>query len=100
VSTTSTVLIVVVIGAVVYALFSKAERTLTSVNRSNKQTYTAGTAASSVITNVAPALGTFLGQLVESFITGDDDVDVYDLSRSSNYTDDSYAEATFDEGYV
>jgi len=99
VSTTSTVLIVVVIGAVIYMLFSKAERTLTSVNRSNKQTYTAGTAASSVITNVAPALGSFLGKLVESF-TGDDDDGGYDRSGSSNYTDDSYAEATFDEGYV
>jgi flagellar basal body-associated protein FliL len=93
-TTTSTILVVVVVGVVIYMLFSKAEKTIAGANRSIKQTYTTGTAAASVVTNLAPALGKFLGNLL------DDSDGPYDRSGSANYTDDSFAEASFDEGYT
>jgi hypothetical protein len=58
------ILWIVVAAAAVWFLLRKTESTVKRVNQSVAQTYTAGTAASSVITSVAPALGSFLSNLV------------------------------------
>jgi hypothetical protein len=66
----SKVLWVVVGAVVVWLLLRKTESTVKNINTSNRQTYTAGTAASSLATNLAPALGTFLGKLANSYGSG------------------------------
>jgi len=65
-SSNTLILVLVAVGVVAWMLFSKAERTVRSVNTSNKETYTTGTAVSSVVTNLAPALGQFVSGLFSS----------------------------------
>jgi hypothetical protein len=54
---------VVVVAIVVWFLFNKAQSTVANVNKNIKGTYTTGTSVNAVVTNVAPALGSFLSSL-------------------------------------
>lgn len=56
----TTILVVVVIGLVLFLLLNKATAAAKAVNASVKQTYTPSTAVSAVATSLAPALGQFL----------------------------------------
>lgn len=62
----NTILIVVVIGLVLFLLVSKVSSSIAAVNKSVKDTYTPGTAASAAITSLGPALGKFASSLFDS----------------------------------
>lgn len=62
-SSNTMIIVLIAVAVVAWMLFSKAERTVKSVNTSNKETYTTGTAVSAAVTNLAPALGQFLSGL-------------------------------------
>lgn len=64
---TSTILVLVLVAALAWFLFNKAEKTVTGINKSVKQTYSAAGTAEAVLTNAAPALGSFLGNLAKGF---------------------------------
>jgi hypothetical protein len=62
-----TIVILVVVAIVVWFLLNKTQSTVTGINRSIKQTYSAAGTAEAVVTNAAPALGSFLSNLAKGF---------------------------------
>jgi len=60
---TGIILVIVVIAVAAYFLLNKTSGAIAKVNKSIKSTYSSAGTAEAVITNAAPALGTFLSKL-------------------------------------
>jgi predicted MFS family arabinose efflux permease len=83
------IIAVVIVAVIVWFLFNHASSTVAKINTSNKATYTTGTAVSSAVTNLAPALGQFLSGLATQ------NTPTY---SSSTYYTDSLPPASYSAG--
>ncbi len=85
---------VIVVAAVVWILFNKAQSTVKGVNSSVKSTYTTGTSINAAVTSLAPALGTFLSN-IQKPSSAPPPTQVSNISTNPNdYSDDQIADVS------